>query len=94
MEAGSLLDVGCGSGYVGWQLERTFAGEVSTVDIGDFRRVPTSRFSVFDGLTLPFPDGHFDVVLFSFVLHHIPDVHKPLLLAEARRVARRRLIVL
>lgn len=94
MDAGSVLDVGCGAGYVAWQLERTFAGEVSAVDIGDFRRVPTSRFSVFDGLALPFPDRHFDVVLFSFVLHHIPDVHKPLLLAEARRVARRRLIVL
>ena len=90
----SVLDVGCGSGYVARELEQRFPGEVWTVDIGDFRRAPTSRFSVFDGIRLPFEDKRFDLVLFSFVLHHVPDVFKPLLLAEARRVARRRIFVL
>jgi SAM-dependent methyltransferase len=93
-DARSLLDVGCGSGYVAWRLAERFPGEVYAVDIGDFRRVPTPEFSLFDGLRLPFPDGQVDVLLFSFVLHHVPDVYKPLLLSEARRVARRRLIVL
>ena len=91
---GRVLDLGCGSGYVAWQLASRFPGEVATVDIGDFRRVPTPGFTLFDGLKLPFPDDHFDVVLFSFVLHHVADVYKPLLLAEARRVARRKLVVL
>jgi len=90
----SVLDVGCGSGYVARELEQRFAGEVWTVDIGDFRRAPTTRFSVFDGIRLPFEDRRFDLVMFSFVLHHVPDVFKPLLLAEARRVARRRIFVL
>lgn len=90
----SLLDVGCGSGYVAWQLARRFAGEIGTVDIGDFRRVPTPGFALFDGLKLPYEDKRFDVVFFSFVLHHVPDVQKPLLLAEARRVARRKLVVI
>ncbi len=92
--AGSLLDVGCGAGHVTAGLAARFAGEVQAVDVGDFRQVPTPRFALFDGLRLPFPDGRFDVLLFAFVLHHVPDVHKPLLLAEARRVARRRVIVL
>lgn len=89
-----VLDLGCGSGYVAWQLARRFPGEVATVDIGDFRRVPTPGFTLFDGTALPFPDDHFDVVMLAFVLHHLPDVYKPLLLAEARRVARQRLLVL
>ena len=33
------------------------------------------------------------MVVFSFVLHHVPDVFKPLLLSEARRVARRRIVI-
>jgi ubiquinone/menaquinone biosynthesis C-methylase UbiE len=93
-DVGSVLDVGCGAGYVAWRLADRFAGEVQAVDVGDFRKVPTPGFSLYDGLRLPFADGRFDVLLFAFVLHHVPDVHKPLLLAEARRVARRRLIVL
>jgi SAM-dependent methyltransferase len=90
----SVLDVGCGSGYVAWQLGQRFAGEVHAVDIGDFRRVPVANFSPFDGRRLPFADRRFDLVLFSFVLHHVPDVSKPQLLSEARRVARRTLVVL
>jgi ubiquinone/menaquinone biosynthesis C-methylase UbiE len=93
--ASSVLDVGCGSGYVAWQLGQRFPGAaVATVDIGDFRRVPTPDFRLYDGLRLPYPNDAFDVVVFSFVLHHVPDVRKPLLLAEARRVARHRLVVL
>jgi SAM-dependent methyltransferase len=90
----SVLDVGCGSGYVARELEQRFDGEVWTVDIGDYRRAPTRRFAVFDGIRLPFADQQFDLVIFSFVLHHVPDVFKPLLLAEARRVARRQIFVL
>jgi len=90
----SVLDVGCGAGYVTRELERRFGGEVWAVDIGDFRQARTPRFSLYDGIRLPFEDGRFDVVVFSFVLHHVPDVFKPLLLAEARRVARRCVFVL
>jgi SAM-dependent methyltransferase len=90
----TVLDVGCGAGYVAWQLQAQHGCEVHAVDIGDFRRVPVAHFHLFDGLRLPFADQHFDVVLLSFVLHHVPDVYKPLLLAEARRVARKTVLVL
>jgi ubiquinone/menaquinone biosynthesis C-methylase UbiE len=89
-----VLDVGCGAGYVAWQIETRFGAQVHAVDVGDFRRVPVGAFSVFDGLRLPFEDGRFDVVLLSFVLHHMPDVYKPFLLAEARRVSRGKVLVL
>jgi ubiquinone/menaquinone biosynthesis C-methylase UbiE len=90
----SVLDIGCGSAYVAWQLAAVAGREVHAVDVADFRRVPLPNFALFDGLHLPYPDGRFDLVVFSFVLHHVPDVYKPLLLAEARRVARRRVVVL
>jgi ubiquinone/menaquinone biosynthesis C-methylase UbiE len=90
----SVLDVGCGAGYVAWQITERLGAQVHAVDVGDFRRVPVGQFSVFDGLSLPFPDGSFDVVLLSFVLHHMPDVYKPFLLAEARRVSRGKVLVL
>jgi ubiquinone/menaquinone biosynthesis C-methylase UbiE len=93
-DASSILDVGCGDGLVAWSLARRFRGEVATVDIGDFRRVPTPGFHVYDGVHLPFPDGRFDVVNVAFVLHHVPDVVKPLLLSEIRRVARRKIVIL
>jgi ubiquinone/menaquinone biosynthesis C-methylase UbiE len=92
--APAVLDVGCGAGYVAWQIEQRYGCAVHAVDVGDFRRVPVGRFSVFDGLRLPFPDRSFDVVLLSFVLHHMPDVYKPFLLGEARRVSRGKVLVL
>jgi SAM-dependent methyltransferase len=90
----SLLDVGCGSGWVALRLAQQTSLAVSTVDIGDFRAVPTPDFHVFDGVRLPFPDKSIDAALFSFVLHHVPDEIKPLLIAEARRVCRRRILVI
>jgi len=90
----SLLDVGCGSGWVADRLAQQTSLAISTVDIGDYRAVATPDFHVFDGVRLPFPDKSIDVGLFSFVLHHVPDELKPLLIAEAKRVCRRRILVI
>lgn len=92
--ARAVLDIGCGAGYVAWQINLRHGCDVHTVDIGDFRRVKLPHFALFDGLRLPHADRSFDVVMLSFVLHHVPDVYKPLLLAEARRVSRRTVLVL
>jgi SAM-dependent methyltransferase len=45
-----------------------------------------------DGAALPLPDGSFDTVVLSFVLHHARDPDR--VLAEALRVAARRVVVL
>jgi ubiquinone/menaquinone biosynthesis C-methylase UbiE len=89
----SLLDVGTGAGYVSAALAAR-GRRVHGVDIVDARRVQGTGFDLWDGATLPFPDGTFDAVLFGFVLHHIPDARKLDVLTEARRVARRRILVL
>jgi ubiquinone/menaquinone biosynthesis C-methylase UbiE len=93
-EIASLVDVGCGSGWVAARLAEQTSLAISTVDIGDFRTVPTPDFHIFDGIRLPFPDKSIDAALFSFVLHHVADELKPLLIAEAKRVCRKRILVI
>ena len=45
----------------------------------------------FDGLAIPHPDDSFDCVVFVDVLHHSDDANQ--LLEEARRVARRAVVI-
>lgn len=91
----SVLDIGCGSGFVLWQLGQSRSlSAAAGVDIVDCRMAPVPRFALYDGITIPAADAEFDVVLLTFVLHHVPNDRKPLLLAEARRVARRNVFVL
>ena len=60
------------------------------MDIVDHHLAPM-EFLVYDGEHLPFKDASFDTVLFGFVLHHCADFQQ--VLAEARRVCRRKMIV-
>ena len=90
----SVLDIGCGEGWVADELCRRWRGEIAVVDVVDVRRTRTLPFSLYDGLHLPFPDARFDVAMLNFVLHHVPDEHKVALLREALRVARRTVFIL
>lgn len=88
-----MLDVGCGEGYVLDELLARGVTDVQGVDIVDVRRNKDYPFRLYDGLTLPFPDRSFDVVVLSFVLHHVPDDRKLALLEEALRVSRGKVVV-
>jgi ubiquinone/menaquinone biosynthesis C-methylase UbiE len=82
----TVLDVGCGTGYLGTRVAERFGAEVTGLDVQDIRAVDIP-FQLFDGLTIPLPDQSFDHVVLSFTLHHCQD---PLtMLKECRRVARR-----
>lgn len=86
----SVLDVGCGTGYLASQLRQMYGVEPTGVDIRD-ARAEQIGFRAFDGTSIPFPDKSFDHVVVSYVLHHAVD---PLALArECRRVARRKVLV-
>ena len=86
----SILDVGCGTGYLANQMREMYGVEPTGVDIRDARVSPIA-FSSFDGTSIPFPDKSFDHIVLSYVLHHAND---PLALArECHRVARRSAIV-
>lgn len=89
----SVLDIGCGEAHVTAGIARR-AHDTWGADIVDLRRAHVPHFLRYDGVTLDVPDRRFDVVVLSFVLHHVPDELKPALVAEARRVCRRTLLVL
>ena len=89
----TVLDVGCGSAYVTWQLAQQHAGPVLAADIVDLRKKETPHFALYDGIRLPFDDDSVDLVMLNFVLHHIPNDVKPRAFAEVRRVTRRAVFV-
>ncbi len=84
----TVLDLGCGDGVMeqylgeycpGWQVEGI---DVSADSIAATRQLnlPGARFSHYDGLNIPFPDQHFDLVIVAGVLHHVAfDLHASLL---------------
>jgi ubiquinone/menaquinone biosynthesis C-methylase UbiE len=88
----SVLDVGCGEGYVIDELSRQGL-DAHGVDIVDIRLPRSCPFRLYDGQSLPFGDASFDLVMLSFVLHHVPDERKLRLLREAIRVSRNKVLV-
>jgi ubiquinone/menaquinone biosynthesis C-methylase UbiE len=90
----SVLDVGCGEGYVGEELVARGVREAWGVDIVDLRRDKASPFRLYDGQHLPFADDTFDLVTLNFVLHHVPDERKIALVREALRVTRAKVFIL
>jgi SAM-dependent methyltransferase len=90
----SVLDVGCGEGYVAEELRARGVGEAWGADILDLRRDKSGPFALYNGRQLPFPDERFDVVMLNFVLHHVPDELKIGLVREALRVTRGKLFIL
>jgi len=88
-----VLDVGCNTGY-GTLRFLDVARRVVGVDVSD-RAIEVARastrdgrpeFVVIDGITLPFPDDSFDLVVSFQVIEHIEDPVP--YLREIRRVAR------
>src|SRR5947207_10939845 len=67
----SVLDIGCGDGWVLAELAEQH--EVMGVDIVDLRKVELPEFALYDGVSVPCADASFDIVLLTFVLHHVPN---------------------
>ena len=87
----SVLDVGCGDGWLS-SLIATKRGDVQMRGIDVLKRPHTEiPVTQFDGSQIPHADASFDVVLFVDVLHHVTD--PMVLLREARRVARRAIVI-
>jgi SAM-dependent methyltransferase len=85
--ARSLLDVGCGDGSVAQAIGAAVgAEEVAGVDVL-VRPETAMPVTPYDGEHLPFPDGAFEAVVLSDVLHHCP--RPDVVLREALRVSAR-----
>jgi ubiquinone/menaquinone biosynthesis C-methylase UbiE len=88
------LDFGAGVGYsVPFFARHLPAARVTcldvsrkSLDVGAACHGGAAEFTHFDGRTIPFEDGTFDVALASCVFHHIPHDEHVALLAEIRRV--------
>lgn len=92
VEAPCLLDVGAGTGRVGWPFVRAGDDYVGVdLSAGMLRtfaaRHPGACLVQADGVRLPFRDESFDAVLLIQVLSGVPGWRA--LLADARRVLRR-----
>jgi ubiquinone/menaquinone biosynthesis C-methylase UbiE len=89
----AIADIGCGEGA----LDRALAAKSASVTGFDPFMAPTERKSGGAGSwqirraaadALPAADASFDLVLFVFSLHHVPQASLAGALAEARRVLR------
>jgi ubiquinone/menaquinone biosynthesis C-methylase UbiE len=101
LEAGeSVLDVGCGTGTLAIEAKRQVgpSGTVCGIDASPEMVARARRKARKAGLdvtftesaaqAMPFPDAHFDVVMSTLVLHHLPRKGRQQCAAEMRRVVK------
>ncbi len=99
--SGAWLDVGAASGCMAqvacdcWGFSRCESVDTdATPGALDMTRGLCMPVAPFDGARLPFANASFDVVSFSFVLHHVGSAAaQRRLLDEAHRVSRRHLVI-
>ncbi|NRA36268.1 MAG: class I SAM-dependent methyltransferase [Polyangiaceae bacterium] len=96
-----VLDIGCGSGRrlmdVGMFVEIEGVGVELTQRTPLTPLVPEVSVPVleqFNGETLRYDDGAFDVSMICYVLHHLSPAHATRLLGEAIRCSQQRLLIL
>lgn len=91
----AVLDVGCGAGHLVRWL-RSAGAAVTGAECGDEMRrraiaadpEHADDYVDAEGQQLPFGPESFDVVIYSYSLHHVPVPELPRALDEARRVLR------
>lgn len=92
----SVLDVGAAEGYMAAVIRDLFGVRVRSCDLSQeackrAKEIFNVDGDTVDGVSLPYPDGSFDVVITSESLEHIPDY--PRVLNELLRIARKAVIV-
>lgn len=93
-----ILDFGCGDGNSSAYIREHFPNssiygiDVSqeSIDQATNKQLVGAEFSSFDGQTLPYDDGEFDVVFTSMVFHHINHDRHPAMVKEIYRVTKQK----
>ena len=98
----SILNCGCGGGFEA-QFFAENGARVTGFDISQLRvEAAATRFELNDltgffyrgdAAVLPFPDNSFDIVIYHDSLHHVPIEEIPIALKEARRVAKKFIVL-
>lgn len=89
----NVLEVGCGRGFLSGKLAEKFQTTGCDVALADglSARYPNVTFIESPAEKLPFADNSFDTVVSTHMLEHVRDLGA--VLAELRRVARQRVII-
>ena len=94
-ESSSILDVGCGKGFMLYDFKRLLPGlSVRGIDISEYA-IANSKYEVSDVLSvgnakdLPFPDNSFDLVLSINTIHNLDEFECSQALKEIERVTRK-----
>jgi ubiquinone/menaquinone biosynthesis C-methylase UbiE len=93
-----VLDLGCGTGNIAWQLQKAIKTDVIGVDASFAMLKVAKGKSVevicadIDNAPLPFLDSSFDTVLVAYVIHQIKNLE--FLLSECYRVLRYGVLIL
>jgi len=98
----TILNCGCGGGFEA-QFFAEQGAKVVGFDISQLRaEAASTRFALKDlagffyrgdAAILPFPNNTFDLVIYHDSLHHVPIEEIPLAIKEARRVAKKYIIL-
>ncbi len=94
-----VLDVGCGTGYFARLLAQAVGNDGLVVGVDASpemiryasdraRRARNCQFQLGTAESLSFPAEHFDVVVSSLFMHHLPDDLQLAAVSEMRRVLR------
>ena len=87
----SIIDVGCGNGYLLKKLKKQGYTNLSGLDIiSDFS---DDAITLYTGNidALPFPDAYFDTVLCNHTLEHVLNLPKAI--SEIKRIAKKQIII-
>jgi len=96
--AKKVLDLGCGTGNVAWQISQTTNSDVIGVD-ASFAMLEIARdkslevtCADIDNWQLPFRDGSFNTIIGAYVIHQIQNLD--FMLSECHRVLRNGVLVI
>ena len=94
VEAGPVLEVGCGRGWLASQLAEKYPTTATDISVrGSYVSLEHSGFQAVeaDASSIPFLDNSFPTVVCTHVLEHVTDFQSAL--SELRRVCAGRLII-